>query len=105
MVVLAVRSQMSRAPESLRRSAADNLHDTNAAFEGALGGLEFQNHAARYGAALHHPLHLLASNLGKDVLAVEHARDISEINQLIGGEIFRARSGHVIGIDVEELVV
>src|SRR5436189_269754 len=37
--------------------------------------------------------------------AVENAGDVGEINQAVGTEIFGAGGGHVVGIDVVQLIV
>src|SRR5712692_11395807 len=96
-----VRSQQQGAG----RGAADDADFADAAFDGPLGGFELENHAARNDAALDQALDFLAGDGGKNSFPVENAGDIREIDQLIGAEIFRAGSGHVVGVDVVQLIV
>src|ERR1700687_1143690 len=48
---------------------------------------------------------LFTGNLGKNFLSVEHAGNVREIDQLFGADVFRARRGHMIGVDVVKLIV
>src|SRR5439155_3594166 len=86
-------------------SAAHDAHFTDAAFDGPLGGFELENHAPRNDAALDQALNVLASDHRENSLPIENAGDIREIDQLVSAEIFRAGSGHVVGVDVVQLVV
>ena len=79
----------SRTPPSMARLAASS----------------FRYHSTRNDTALHQPLDFLAADHRKHLLAVEHAGNVRQVNQLVGAQIFRARRGHVIGIDIVELVV
>ena len=47
----------------------------------------------------------MARNSGEHFFTIQYARDVGEINQLVGTEKFRARRGHVIRVDVVKLVV
>src|SRR5271168_5209971 len=91
--------------QTIGGSAAHNADLADAAFDGALGGFQLQNHAAGNDAGLHEALDFLAGDGGKNMFAVKNAGDVGEVNQLIGGEIFGASRGHVVGVDVVELVV
>src|SRR5436853_629672 len=56
-------------------------------------------------AALDQSFDFLAGDGGENSLTIEDARDIREIDQLIGAEIFGAGRGHVVGVDVVQLIV
>ena len=77
----------------------------HAAFERALGGFQFQHHAAGNHASLHEALDFLAGNGRDHLFAVQNAGDIGEIDQVIRADEFRASRGHVIGIDIVEFAV
>ena len=96
---------MGGEQQRLGGGAAHDADLLDASFDGPLGGLELQDHAATDDAPLHELLDFLAGDDGKNFFTIQHAGHIREINQLVGAEEFRARRGHVIGIDVIELVV
>ena len=96
---------MRSEQQSVRRSAADNANLADAAFDSALGGFQLKNHAAGNDAALDQSFDFLAGDGGENFLTIEDARDIREIDQLIGAEIFGAGRGHVVGVDVVQLIV
>jgi len=87
------------------RSAADDADFADAAFDGTLRGFELENHAARNDAALDQAFNLLAGDDRENSLPIENAGDVREIDQLISAEIFRAGGGHVVGVDVVQLIV
>src|SRR5260370_3594287 len=89
--------------EAAKRAIDADFAD--AAFDGALGSFELENHAARNNAALDQALDLLAGDGGENALPVEDDGNIREIDQLIRAEIFRAGSGHVVGVNVVQLIV
>src|SRR5208282_989445 len=96
---------MKREEKGIGRSATDDAHLADAALESALGGFEFENHAAGDDAALDQALTLLAGDGGEDFFAVENTGDVGEIDQLVGVEKFGASGSHVIGVDVVKLVI
>ena len=71
----------------------------------ALRGFEFQDHATGHHSRVDQAIHLFAGDGGKNFFSIQHAGHIRQINQMIGFDEFGAGSGHVIGIDVIELVV
>ncbi len=85
--------------------ATNNVNALDAAFEGALCGFEFEDHAPGDGSILDQGFDFLLGDGGDDFFAVENAGDVGEIDQLIGAEIFGASGGHVVGVDVVELIV
>ena len=91
--------------QSVGRGATDDANFSDAAFNGPLGGFELEDHAAGNDVALHQALDFLASNGGENFFAIEDAGNISEIDQLIGVEKLRTGRGHVISVDIVELVV
>jgi hypothetical protein len=91
--------------QSVGRGATYDAHFADTAFDGALGGFELEDHSAGNNVALDQALDFLAGDGGKNFFAIEDASNISEINQLIGVEKFSAGCGHVVGIDIVELVV
>jgi len=93
-------------PATRRRAKCrDDADFADAAFDGALSGFELENHAARNDAALDQAFNLLAGDDRENSLPIENAGDVREIDQLISAEIFRAGGGHVVGVDVVQLIV
>src|SRR6266852_3224386 len=85
--------------------AADDAHFAHAAIDGALGGFEFEDHAAGDDAGLHQVIQFFAGNGGKYFSAIEDAGNIGEIDEVIGAYEFSSGGGHVVGVDVVELVI
>src|SRR5713226_3215076 len=86
-------------------SAANDADLADATFDGALGGFQFQDHASGNDVALYQAFDLFAGDGGEDSFPVEHAGNIGEVDQLIRTEVFGTSSGHVVRIDVVELIV
>src|SRR5207253_8643741 len=96
---------VSSQQQGVGRTAADYANFADAAFDGTLGGFQLQNHAAGNDTALDQSFDFPAGDGGENSLAIEDARDIREIDQLIGAEIFRAGRGHMVGVDVVQFIV
>jgi hypothetical protein len=105
MLFVGVIRRVKREEKRIGNRATNDTHLTNAAFEGALGGFEFENHATGDDAALNEALALFTGDGGENFVAVKNAGNVGEIDQLIGVEKFGAGSGHVVGVDVVKLVV
>ena len=88
-----------------RGFTADDVHLVDSAFKSALGCFQLQDHAARDHARFDEVINLFAGQRGDHFLAVQNARDIGEIDQMIGADEFRASRGHVVGVDVVELAI
>src|SRR6185437_5594506 len=97
--------RVKRQEKSIGSPAADDANFADAAFEGALGSFKLENHSAGDNAALDEALDFFAGNGGKDFFSVEDTGDVGEINQLVGTEKFSASGGHVIGVDVVQLII
>jgi len=78
--------------KSARFGAADDVNTFDATFEGALGGFEFQDHAAGDGAILDEGLDFVARDGGDYFFSLQDAGDVGEIDELIGTEIFGSPS-------------
>src|SRR5262245_27084456 len=91
--------------QRLWRCASHDADFAHATLNGALGGFQFEDHAAGNDAALDEALNFCAIDDGKNFLTIEYASDIGEIDQLVGIKEFRACRSHVICVDVVELVV
>lgn len=96
---------MKRQEKSIGSRAADDADFADSALKGALGRLELENHSAGNDPAQDEALDLYAGNGGEDPFSVEDTGDVGEINQLVGSEKFSASGGHVIGIDVVQLII
>jgi hypothetical protein len=96
---------VKRQEKGILSRATDNANFADAAFEGALGGLELENHSTGDNAALDEALDFFAGNSGEHFFSIEDTGDVGEINQLVGTKKFGASGGHVIGVDVVQLVV
>jgi hypothetical protein len=97
--------RVKRPKKSIGGPAADDTYFADAAFEGALGSFKLENHSTGDNAALDEPLDFFAGNSGKDFFSVEDTGDVGEINQLVGTEKFSASGGHMIGVDVVQLII
>src|SRR5262245_7194883 len=91
--------------QGLWRCAAHDADFAHATLNGALGGFEFQDHASGNDPALDEAIDFSAIDGGKNSLAIEHACDVGEIDQLVGIKKLRASRRHMIRVDVVELVV
>lgn len=91
--------------ESAGFGAADDVNAFDTTFQSALGGFEFQDHAARNCAILHEGFDFVARDGGDYFFSLQNTRDVGEVDELIGIEIFGASGGHVVGVDVVQLVV
>jgi hypothetical protein len=91
---------VKRQEKGILSRATDNANFADAAFEGALGGLELENHSTGDNAALDEALDFFAGNSGEHFFSIEDTGDVGEINQLVGTKKFGASGGHVIGVDV-----
>src|SRR5208283_344599 len=87
------------------RMASHNVNFANATLEGALGGLQLQNHAAGDDARVHEMVDLFAGNGREDFVAIEDAGDIGEVHEVVRIDELSTGRSHVIGIDVVELAV
>src|SRR5208337_1843218 len=85
--------------------ASHNVNFANATLEGALGGLQLQNHAAGDDARVHEMVDLFAGNGREDFVAIEDAGDIGEVHEVVRIDELSTGRSHVIGIDVVELAV
>lgn len=93
------------AQKRVERRAANDADFRDAAFESAASGFEFENHAAGNDTGLNEAFDLFTSDGGENFVAIEHARNIGEIDQTVGTQKFGAGGGHVVGVDVVQLVV
>ena len=82
------------------RITAYDVNFPDATFQGALGGLEFQDHPARNHASLDEGFDLLAGDRRNYIFPVEHAGHVSEIDKMVGVDEFSAGGGHVVRIDI-----
>src|SRR5260221_496276 len=96
--------RVSQAPD-LSHDSANDVHFADPAFEGAFGSFELENHAAGNDTRLHEALNLFPSHGRETLVAVENAGNVGEIDQTLRTEVFGAGGGHVIGIDVVQLIV
>ena len=96
---------MRSQQQGIGRRAPNNANFADAALDGALGGFQLKNHAPGDDTALDQSFDFPAADGGENSLAIEDTGDIGEINQLMGAEVFRARSSHVVGVDIVQLVV
>src|SRR5580693_1434635 len=64
-----VLGRVKREEKSIGRRAADDAHLTDAAFESALGGFQFENHSTGDDTALHQAFALETGDGGENFLA------------------------------------
>ena len=96
---------MRSQQQGIGRRAPNNANFADAALDGALGGFQLKNHAPGDDTALDQSFDFPAADGGENSFPIEDASNIGEIDQLIGAEIFRAGCGHVVRVDVVQLVV
>jgi hypothetical protein len=96
---------MRREQQRFGGGASYDADFADAAFDGALGGFQLQNHAAGNDVALNQAFDFLAGDGSQDFFSIEYASNIGEIDQLIRAEILGTGRSHVVRVDVVELIV
>ena len=99
------RVPFAAASNPLRHRAADDTHLAYTGRKRALARFELQNHSSENLVLPDQVLGIAGRDDLQHLRAVEHAGHIGEIDQPVGVNVFGARGGHVIGVNVVEFPV